>query len=172
MIKSEQLLSIGKIIKPHGIRGDMSISFSVDVFDFDELPFFIIEIDGCFVPFVVEEYRSIAQTSAIIKLEGVNSENEVRNFSGMQIFIQKEYIENIEEAEVNADFFIGYKMSEKTKGIIGVITAIDDSTDNVLFVVHENDDELLIPVSEDYILEIDHSEKIIYVDLPEGLLDL
>jgi 16S rRNA processing protein RimM len=39
-------------------------------------------------------------------------------------------------------------------------------------VIQKEDDELLIPVSEEYIKKIDHENKIIVVELPEGLLDL
>jgi len=53
-----------------------------------------------------------------------------------------------------------------------VITDIDRSTANVLYVVEKEDSELLIPVADDYIREINHDLKEIVVKLPEGLLDL
>ena len=43
---------------------------------------------------------------------------------------------------------------------------------NALFVIPTDNDELLIPVGDDYITEIDHEKKIIYMNLPEGLLEI
>ena len=49
---------------------------------------------------------------------------------------------------------------------------VDQTTENALFVIPKGDDELLIPVGESYIINIDHEKRIITVNLPEGLLDL
>ena len=63
-------------------------------------------------------------------------------------------------------------MVDAEKGLLGVISEVDQTTENVLFVIPTKNDELLIPAGEEYIEDIDHDKKIIYVRLPEGLLDL
>ena len=56
---------------------------------------------------------------------------------------------------------------------IGVITDIDDQTDNWLFVVERNNgDEALVPAQDAFIVDINHEERTITMDLPIGLLDL
>ena len=64
-------------------------------------------------------------------------------------------------------------MLEEKEGEIGVITDIDDQTDNWLFVVErKNGDEALVPVQDAFIVDINHEERTITMDLPIGLLDL
>ena len=41
-----------------------------------------------------------------------------------------------------------------------------------MFAITYKKRELLIPVSKDYIVKIDHDKKEILMDLPDGLLDL
>ena len=53
-------------------------------------------------------------------------------------------------------------------GTIGEIDDVDDATENVLFVVGDK----LIPVVMDFIEDVDHSQRILYTRLPEGLLEL
>ncbi len=59
-------------------------------------------------------------------------------------------------------------------GEIGTITDIDESTINTLFLLKrkENDNEIIIPASDDFITDIDSEKKILYVDLPSGLVDI
>jgi 16S rRNA processing protein RimM len=54
---------------------------------------------------------------------------------------------------------------------LGQITDIDDATLNTLFVVDYQDDELLIPACEEFIIDIMPDERRILMQLPEGLLE-
>lgn len=56
---------------------------------------------------------------------------------------------------------------------IGTIAYVDDATENVLFGVRTpQGTDVLIPVNDDFITEIDGVNREIKVSLPEGLLDL
>jgi len=172
MIKTAQLIPIGQTNKPHGIHGEMSFGYTADVFDFEKLPFFIFEMDGIFVPFIVAEYRLKTASTGILRLEGVASDEDARAFSGLPIYIQKEYLDVVADSEIELDYFVGFQLEDAESGILGIISEVDRTTENALFVIQKEDDELLIPVSEEYILEIDHDNKIITVELPHGLLEL
>ena len=78
----------------------------------------------------------------------------------------------MEDAEIELDYFAGFTLIDSEKGTLGVISEVDQTTDNVLFVIPTEDDELLIPAGDEFVDEIDHENKILYVTLPEGLLDL
>ena len=172
MINKEQLIPIGQINKPHGIHGEMSFSFTADVFDFEKLPFFIFEMDGIFVPFTVAEHRLKTASTGLLRLDGVDTEDDVRAFSGLQVYILKEYLELVDDAEIELDYFVGFQLEDTEKGIIGLISEVDRTTENALFVILKEADELLIPVSDEYIRAIDHENKTITVELPDGLLEL
>jgi 16S rRNA processing protein RimM len=53
-----------------------------------------------------------------------------------------------------------------------VITEVDTSTLNTLFVVDRNGEELLIPAQEAFIVEMDEKVRRMTLELPEGLLHL
>ena len=172
MILKEDIFPIGQLIKPHGVSGEMTFSFTSDVFDTEEAAFLIIEIQGIFVPFFIEEYRFKSNQTALIKLEGVKSDEKARSFSGLTVYLPKKYLEKVVDTEIELDYFVGFTLVDELKGDIGLITEVDQTTDNALFVIGKGRDEMLIPVGEDYIIKIDHKKKRIVVRLPEGLLDL
>ena len=59
------------------------------------------------------------------------------------------------------------------KGVWGTLVSTGDAPANILFVVATPEgDELLIPAQEAFVDSIDEQERIIHMNLPEGLLDL
>lgn len=172
MIKREELISIGQIIKPHGIHGELSFTFTDDVFDRTDSPYFVCEMDGIFVPFFIDEYRFRSENGALLKFKNITTEEQAKQFIKKEIFFPKANLPEGEEPEMASDYFIGYTVIDKNSGEIGVIKEIDDSTINVLFVVKYKKEELYIPASDEYVCEIDEVEKTILMDLPEGLLEI
>ncbi len=172
MILRSTVFPIGKIIKPHGVNGEMSFSFSSDVFDSEDVPFFIFELNGIFVPFFLDEYRFKGNTTGLLKLDGVFTDEQAREFAGLTIYLPNKFLDKVENTDIEMDYFVGFKLLDSLNGELGVISEVDQTTDNVLFVIPTADDELLIPAGEEYIEEIDHVKKIIYMKLPEGLLNL
>ena len=64
-------------------------------------------------------------------------------------------------------------VDEQTCNAIGTIVDVDETTINTLFVVEDQqNNELLIPASEEFIKEVDVDKKTIKVTLPQGILDL
>ena len=72
-----------------------------------------------------------------------------------------------------AEDFIGFGISTDDGALNGTITDVDDSTENVLFIVTaDNGKTHLIPVAEELITEIDTDARHITVELPSGLLEI
>ena len=173
MIHKNEIFPIGKINKPHGINGEMSFTFTTDVFDTENAEFFIFEIEGIFVPFYIESYRFKTDTTALLKLEDIENENRAREFNGQTIYLPVSFQDKVREEDIGMDYFIGFKLTDEKVGEIGTVTAIDESTKNVLFIAENADTaEILIPANDDFILGIDHEKKIIRMKTPEGLLDI
>ena len=172
MISKSEVFPIGQIIKPHGVNGEMSFSFTSDIFDREDVPYFVFEIQGILVPFFLVEYRFKGSTTGLLTLDGITSDEQARDFAGLTVYLPKSFLEKVEDDEIELDYFAGFTLVDAEKGQLGVISEVDQTTDNVLFVIPTKDDELLIPAGEEYIEKIDHDKKIIYVRLPEGLLDL
>lgn len=173
MIKKEDLVKIGRINKPHGVKGEMTFTFTNDSFDESECPFLIVELDSIFVPFLLEDYRFKSDNSALINLKNVDSAEKARRFSLKDVFFLRQYIRNNDaDSGFLWNYFIGFRLIDAQAGFIGEITDIDETTINVLFVVKQDENELLIPASEDLIARVDDEKKELHVTLPEGLLSL
>lgn len=181
MITSEEVLAIGQLNKPHGIHGEISAKLNVDIEHLRLLSCIIFSIDGIFVPFFISSLRPKGEYSALIKIEGIEDENTAVEFSNKKIYaLVHECADFIElqpdcaDDEVLIEDLVGYKIADITpNNIIGNIIEIDDSTENVLFVVETTGRNIIyIPVVEDFIVEVDCEEKIITMKLPTDLINI
>lgn len=172
MIKKEDVYKIGVFNKPHGVHGELSFTFTDDIFDRVEAEYFICLLDGIFVPFFLEEYRFRSDTTALVKLEGVDNSERARMFTNVEVYFPTKHAEDAGPGELTWDFFVGFRIEEVKHGDLGNVTEVDNTTINTLFIVDHQGEELLIPAQEDFILNIDQKQRVITMDLPEGLLAL
>ncbi len=172
MIKREEVYKIGIFNKPHGIHGELLFTFTDGMIDRVEAEYIVCLLDGIFVPFFIEEYRFRSDTTALMKLEGVDTAERARMFTNVEVWFPVKHADEAEPEELTWNYFVGFRMEEIHHGYLGDVTEVDTSTLNTLFVVDHNGEELLIPAQEEFITDIDQKHKVITVSLPAGLVNL
>lgn len=171
MITSEIITPIGKTTKTHGVKGE--IYFDIDVHITDTIDYFILQIDGIYVPFFIEQLRHFTDTTGTVKLQRINNEQQAKRHTNCNIYIHNRYKDNIKPIENTQDELIGFQLLDTQGKHIGNIVDVDDSTNNPLLIITTpSQEERLIPLTEAYICHIDQAQKNIQVNLPDGLLDL
>ena len=171
MIKKEEVFKIGVINKPHGVKGEVSFSFTDDIFDrVEDCDYLILMMDGILVPFFWEEYRFKSDNVALVKFEGIDTAERARMFTNVEVYFPKKYMD--EQDEITSwNFFVGFQVNDVRHGALGEIVDVDDVTMNVLFVIEKEGEELLLPAHEEFILDLDKKNRVLTVEIPEGLLD-
>lgn len=173
MIKPDEIYKIGRIGKPHGVKGELSFQFDDDIFDRVEADYLFVSIDGLPVPFFIEEYRFRSDEVALMKFEGIDSEEKAAELTGCDVLFPRSLADEVDSETVSKAEIIGYVVLDAASGnTVGKITAVDDSTANPLFQVESDNGEVLIPASQELISKIDRKTKVITMNIPEGLLSL
>ena len=169
MIRQEEVYKIGKLGKTHGVKGEISFLFDDDVFDRMDADYLILEIDGILVPFFIEEYRFRTDSNALMKFDGIDTQERARELTGCDVYFRRDIADEDSE-HVSWAELIGYRLIDAASGAeVGTIASVDDSTINILF---ELEDGKLIPASEELITNVDTSKHQIAINLPEGILEL
>lgn len=169
MIKKEEVYKIGRLGKTHGMRGEISFLFDDDVFDRVDADYLILEIDGILVPFFIEEYRFKTDSNALMKFDGIDTQERARELTGCDVWFPRALAESDEDG-ISWAAIVGFDIIESESGkTVGRIASVDDSTINILFCL---EDGRLIPASEELIIAIDQQARTITMQLPEGLLNL
>lgn len=171
-MKTEDFYKIGSITRVHALKGELSFSFTDDVWDRVDADYLMLFIDGIMVPFFLEEYRFRSDSVALLKFQDVDSADDAQEFVGCEVYFPQSLTPDEAPDELRWSYFTGFRVEDEAQGALGTITQVEDSTANVLFFVKGNQGELMIPAVEDFILDIDHANRAIRMRLPEGLLDL
>lgn len=163
----------GKISKPYGLRGEVNIILEPEAGTLIEtkIPLFIL-IDGQRVPFFVEEVELVSAGQAIIKFEFIESLEDARKVSGLEVCFDYGVERNTKKEEGSLENLVGMDALDKHVGALGKILDYIASPANPLFIIAYENQELMIPANRELILEIDRSEGLVSFDLPEGLLQL
>ncbi len=178
MIGSTELFPIGFLGKPHGINGEVNFLLTEPV-DPADLSCIVIAIDGINVPFFFSSVRQRGNTSYLVKLDGVETEKEVAMFANSQVYaLKSDIIELLDDDENNEEGFyaedlIGYDVKSTDSKLVGIIEDVDDTTDNVLFIIDTDlHQKVFVPVANDFIVDIDSDKRVLLLNLPDGLLEL
>lgn len=172
MIRREDVFRIGKIGKPHGVKGEVSLQFTDDVFDRVDSDYLLLEIDGILVPFFLEEYRFRSEEVALVKFCDVDTQEKAKTLTGSAVFFPRELADSDEE-NVSWSEIVGFTLVDADNRRIGTIKGVDNTTINLLFDVETDDGRsILVPASDELITNIDLHKREIKVSLPDGILDL
>lgn len=174
MIRKEEVYRIGKIGKPHGVKGELTLFFDDDVFDRVDADYLVLSIDGILVPFFMEEWRFKSGETALVKFEDIDSKEAASELVGSEVFFPK-HLSDRGEDELTWDELKGFCVADTNRdgAVVGKVAAVDETTVNVLLEVETPDgDIVLIPASDDIIEGVNAERKTITARLPEGLIDL
>ncbi len=173
MIDLTDCILIGTIIKPHGIHGEVILQLDqLSVDDIQKLESVFIEIDGLPVPFFISRFEKKNSNTFIIAFDDIDIKAIVNDIIDCPVFIEASTIPSSKKRSGIDKTVIGYSVTDEISGYIGKVKEILDSEYNPLLKILHSGKEILLPLQSEFILQIDHNKKNIYVNVPEGLLDL
>ncbi len=169
MIREQEVYKIGQLGKPHGVKGEITFSFTTDVWDRVDADYLVLKVDGILVPFFLEEYRFRGEHSALLKFVDLDSVEAIQEFSGIDVFFPYTLTPDDDDSDYTWGYFEGFRIIDSKAGDLGLIARTDESTVNVLF---ELESGMLIPAVDAFIQDIDHEARIIRMQLPDGLVEI
>ncbi len=159
---------IGKVAKARSAKGDVQINLTNITADMFCGDFLLIDIGGLKVPFKIESLDERVNTLFAKFEECHGNHGEI---AGRTVYCRKEDLQGITEDAINLNPNIlkGFEVHDSELGNIGTVKNIDTSTINAVIYV-QGEQEILIPLAEDFVEELDINKRILRLRLPEGLV--
>lgn len=178
MISHNDMTAVGRLLKPHGINGELVVMVDRDIPQWEDVRCILLDIDGIPVPFFINSSREKSTDTDLIKLEGVESEKEASLLCGKTVYLLKSDLVACMEEDGDysdgfyADDLIGFSCRTDDGKILGKISGLDTSTPNYLFLIESPDGgEVLVPATGEFIVEVDTVKREVVFSLPEGLIE-
>lgn len=171
-MKIEDCFYIGYITKTKGLKGEVQVFFEYDEPTDLTLDSVFLEINGKLVPYFTSSYKLQNNQTGNFFFDDIDSIEKAET-----LIRKKIYLPNSLKPVRNDDEFLisdlkGFIVYDKTAGELGEIIEIHEYPQQFIAVVPYKFKEIMFPLNDDLILEIDEEEGILKVDLPEGLIDL
>lgn len=160
---------IGKLGKPHGLKGEIRV-----ILDQENLEDILEQADFIFVkglPYAIRHWRSAG--GLVVLLDGVEDRNAAEMLRGAPIAVPMtpELQALLEEDPVQQ--WMGYTIHDLTTDrTYGPITEIIELPTQLTAVVILEGRDILIPLHDSLVRDIDPAKKLLTMDLPVGLVDL
>ncbi len=166
-----KLIEIGKIGKSHGLKGALKVKIQEEYLeDFKTVGIVFININGMNIPHFIENTQS---NYSIIKFEDVDDKESANILYHKSISMQESDIQFYTKKERGQfGLYEGFTIHDENLGIIGIINKIEEYPQQEMAFIDYKNEERMIPLHQDFIIEINEKEQKITMNLPEGLLNL
>ena len=162
-------LVVGKLRKPHGVRGEMIMEVLTD---FPER----LAV-GCTL-YVGKDYHPLQvrslrwhNTMMLVAFQGMTSPEAVGEWRNAWVFVPAEDIPSLEDGEYYHHQLLGLAAITEEAERLGLVTDIlETGSNDVLVVQPASGAEILLPFTDEVIQEINLEEGIIHVRMLPGLL--
>ncbi len=173
-MNKESCFLIGFISKKIGFRGKISIKINIgNPKDYLNIDFIYVDIDNQLIPYKVDSCIVKKNIFLEVKLKEIINESVASSLVKRDVFLNKSTFQNTEKNRSNYQKLVSYTVLDLQKNKIGLITdLINLKFQSLIIVNNEKKDEILIPLVEDFIEKIDEKNKILTLNLPEGIINL
>jgi 16S rRNA processing protein RimM len=170
-----EFVKVGKTQKAHGIKGELKLHvedhFIDDLFETEAL---FVEIKGQKIPYFIENLQE--GNALILKLEGVDTRTESEQLMHKDVYMNRDDISLSDEIIASEGlvykFTEGFKIVDILYGEIAEIEEVVEFPQQEMAYVTFKNKTLLLPLHPNFVVEVDRENKILTMNLPEGLLDL
>ena len=168
----DKYLLVGKIAKPHGLKGEVKIyCFSgqpENFLEYKELT--LCDVKGRLTDPIAVSRSRVQGKTAVVQFAGITNRTAVENIEGYEVLLLKEHLPKTKPGEYYWHQYEGKQLVDKDGGCIGTVKELfNNGAQDILVVVTQND-EVLVPVIDDFILK--ETADTVVVDLPPGLLEI
>ena len=172
-MRKEDCFYLGKIAKKFSFKGEVLIYLDTDEPGlYENMESVFVECNKHLVPFFIEQSSLHKNDFLRVQFEDVHTEEAADELIGCAIYLPLKMLPKLEGNKFYFHEVIGFEVEDKRLGVVGKIQSVNDSTAQPLFEVLNGAVEILIPMIDHFLVEIDRKNKRVLMDLPEGLIEM
>lgn len=163
---------VGKIVKTHGLKGEITLRIDNEQFDdIEELNYFLLDMNDQLIPFFIEDiaYHS---NKAFVLFQDLKTMEAASQLVGKSAYLPLELLPE----KTGNDFYsyevVDYLVVDEEKGELGKVNEIIEYPTQSIIQVLKEGKEILIPIHDDIIKDVNRDERKIYIKAPNGLIDM
>jgi 16S rRNA processing protein RimM len=163
---------IGKIVAPHGVAGQIILEHAlgkpIHFKGIDAL--FVEKNEGSFIPYFIQSATAKTDTITHLQMEGIQSREATSVLMSKKVWLPQDAFQKLVDKS-SPLALLGYQVQQDGQDL-GIIQEVIEQPHQLMVTILYKGQEAYIPLHEESLLGVDHSKKLVLVNLPDGLLDL
>ena len=164
---------LGRIVRKFSFKGEVIAKLDTDEPEhYGALDAVFLAKGEAFLPYFIESSSWHKAGQLRIKFEDVDSDEDADALLRAELYLP---LSALPKLEGNAFYYhevIGFQVVDVHYGRVGTITSVNDTTAQALFIIDHEGKEVLIPINDDLVKEVNREQKTITIEAPDGLIAL
>jgi 16S rRNA processing protein RimM len=175
MTESTRHVVVGRLRKPHGLKGDCTLFPLTDDPETIFAPgreVWVVNLEGDTVagPLRVERSRSYHR-QWLVKFAGVENREGLDPFRGLFLGVPHDALGPLAEGEVYLHELDGFSVRLTDDTPLGLVSAVYELPAGIMIEVQGPKREFLLPYKKEFVSQVDRAGRRLVVTPPEGLLE-
>ena len=167
----EECYYLGRVTKPFGVKGQVVLFLDVDApEEYAGLDSVLVETKGSLIPYFIKDVR-LNGNKAVAEFEDITPEESLA-LVGRELYLPLDMLPKLEGNQFYFHEVTGFRVVDEEQGDIGVLQTVIEYPAQPLFQIDKEGVEILIPVIDEVIKQVDREQKVIHIAAPKGLIDL
>ena len=167
-----EYFKIGKLVAVYGLKGELLLKHELGKKTSLKglQAIFIEEKKNSFLPWFIEATKIKSEKEIYLKLDGINTREAAIKLTQKELWLpEADFIKYT--AKTAPAGLLGYTIISNNEPL-GKILELIEQPHQLLCRLEINGKEVLIPLNEKFLKKTDHKKRQVFVDLPEGLLEI
>ncbi len=164
------LIRFGILLRPHGLRGYISIKFfnkHSKLLNKKDKIFFKNDLDN----FLTIEAINYNSKNNLVKFFELSNRNEVEKFNNIDFYVDKNILPDLSNNEHYFVDFLDCMLFDQDKNRIGLVKDIAPIENNDILIVDTAYGEKMIPFAKDLIMFFDKDDKKLVMMIHKGIFE-
>ncbi len=172
MFKYPQHFHLGKVIKSHGLQGDVLCFLDTDQpAAYSKLKGVFLEMNQHLLPFFIKRIKVMGE-EAIVSFEDIQTVDQANKLKGSDIYLPLDKLPKPGKNEFYWHDLLGCELIDEELGTLGTVEDVMETSGHHLLSFTYQGNEVLFPFVKEFVKEFDLTTKKVQIHLPEGLLDI
>jgi len=167
----DALVTVGRIARPHGLRGHVLVNLDTDFPEDRYQPGAELWVAGRAEPLRLTDVR-FHQGRPLVRFEGIETIEDAETLGRGELRADPSGFAPLPDGTFRHSDLAGCEVVTRGGEVVGRVTRVEGQRTSSCLVVHRDGREVMIPLADRICVDIDPAAGRIVVDPPEGLIDL
>ena len=163
---------LGEIVSKFSFKGEVLLKLDSDEIDLKKIKTIFLSINGSIVPYSIDNIKIHKSSLLRIKLENIDSEEKANKILKIKTYLPIKDLPKLNGNKFYYHEIINFTVFDLNLGKIGKVEEVNDQTLQPIIIVDNGKRKIMIPLVDDFLIDLDRNKKTLTFDLPEGLTTL